>query len=109
MERLSVKSRIGTTVLRSLGNASPKELHMQHAVGAALVDLGGRWLRDADVDFQVAFVPVESTIVQVSRSIAQRSRLLHCTSASRAGISQGNRPLTGVRTLPLVPINGRTT
>jgi hypothetical protein len=55
MERLSVKGRIGTMVLRSLGNASPKELDIQHGLGAALVDLDGLWLRDAAVDFQVAF------------------------------------------------------
>ena len=55
MERLSVKGRMGTMMLRSLGNASPKELHMQHGIGVARVDLSGRWLRDADVNFQVAF------------------------------------------------------
>ena len=55
MERLSVKGRIGTMVLRSLGNASPKTLDVRHGVGAALVDLSGAWLRDADVDFQVTF------------------------------------------------------
>lgn len=55
MERLSVRGRIGTMVLRSLGNASPKELDIQHGVGAVHVDLGGLWLRDAAVDFRVAF------------------------------------------------------
>lgn len=28
---------------------------MQHGIGAARVDLSGTWVRDADVDFQVAF------------------------------------------------------
>jgi len=55
LERLSVKGRMGTMILSSLGNASPKELHVQHGIGAALVDLNGMWLRDADVDFLVAF------------------------------------------------------
>jgi len=55
LERLSIKGRMGTMVLRSLGNASPKELDVQHGIGAARVDLSGMWLRDADVDFQVAF------------------------------------------------------
>lgn len=59
MEQLSIKGRMGTMVLRSLGNASPKELNVQHGVGAALVDLNGMWLRDADVDFQVAFGNIE--------------------------------------------------
>jgi hypothetical protein len=55
MERLSLKGRMGTMVLRSLGNASPEELHMQHGIGAVHVDLGGRWQRDADVDLRVMF------------------------------------------------------
>ena len=55
MESLSVRGRIGTMALRSLGNASPKALHVRHGIGAALVDLSGDWLRDADVEFQVAF------------------------------------------------------
>ena len=54
MERLRVKSRIGTARLRSLGNASPRELQVTHGVGAVLVDLGGAWLANADVDFHVA-------------------------------------------------------
>ena len=30
-------------------------LHVRHGVGAALVDLGGMWQADADIDFQIAF------------------------------------------------------
>lgn len=52
VERLSLKGRIGTMQLLSLGNASPRELHVQHGVGAALVDLGGMWVADADVDLR---------------------------------------------------------
>jgi len=55
MERLSVKGRMGTMILRSLGNASPRSLDVQHGIGAARVDLSGVWLRDADVDFYMAF------------------------------------------------------
>jgi hypothetical protein len=55
MERLSVEGRMGTMVLQSLGNASPRQIRLRHGIGAAHVDLGGGWLRDADVDFQVAF------------------------------------------------------
>jgi hypothetical protein len=54
VERLSVKGRMGTAVLRSLGNASPRELDIQHGIGASLVDLGGMWLRDAEVHYHVA-------------------------------------------------------
>jgi hypothetical protein len=55
VERLRLKGRMGTMNLSSLGNASPKELHIQHGIGAALVDLSGMWLRDANVDFLVTF------------------------------------------------------
>ena len=55
MERLSVSSRIGTMRLDRLGNASPAALDVHHGLGAARVDLHGRWRTDSDIDFQVAF------------------------------------------------------
>lgn len=55
MERLDVKGRIGTTRLSSLGNASPAKLNVRHGIGAALVDLDGAWVADANVRFEVAF------------------------------------------------------
>jgi hypothetical protein len=55
MERLSASARMGTMFLDSLGNASPGRLDVRQGLGAARVGLRGRWQRDADVDFQVAF------------------------------------------------------
>ena len=55
VERMHVSGRIGTMFLSSLGNASPAELRVHHGMGAALVDLHGRWSGDADVGFTVAF------------------------------------------------------
>ena len=55
MERLSVRSRIGTMRLDRLGNASPATLDVHHRLGAAQVNLQGGWRADADIDFQVAF------------------------------------------------------
>jgi hypothetical protein len=54
MERLSVRSRIGTMRLDRLGNASPATLDVHHRLGAAQVDLLGSWRADADIDFRVA-------------------------------------------------------
>ncbi len=54
MERLSVRSKIGTMGLDRLGNASPARLDVHHRFGAALVNLEGRWRTDADIDFQLA-------------------------------------------------------
>jgi hypothetical protein len=55
MERLDVKGRVGTMQLLAIGNASPKRLEIRHGIGAALVNLDGRWRSDAEVGFQVAF------------------------------------------------------
>jgi hypothetical protein len=50
MERLHVRGRIGTMILKSLGNASPRELQVSHGLGATLVNLEGDWRADARVD-----------------------------------------------------------
>jgi len=55
MERLSLRGRIGTMRLDRLGNASPDTLEVHHGLGAAQLNLDGRWRTDADIDFQVAF------------------------------------------------------
>jgi hypothetical protein len=59
MERLSVRSRIGTVLLDRIGNASPAALDVRHRVGAARVDLRGSWRADADIDLRVAFATGE--------------------------------------------------
>jgi hypothetical protein len=59
MERLSVRSGIGTMRLDQLGNASPATLEVSHRVGAAQVNLQGPWRADADIDFRVAFAAGE--------------------------------------------------
>jgi len=59
MKRLGVKSRVGTAILRSLGNASPRALSITHGGGAALVDLDGAWLANANVFFHVALAKGE--------------------------------------------------
>jgi hypothetical protein len=55
MERLSVRSRIGTMRLVGVGNASPATLDVRHRLGAAQVDLQGSWRADADIDLRIAF------------------------------------------------------
>jgi len=55
VDQLTVRARMGTMMLTSLGNASPRKLSVRHGIGAALVDLSGNWLADADIDFQVTF------------------------------------------------------
>jgi len=55
MERLNVLGRSGTVFLKRLGNASPERLDVHHHLGAAVVDLHGRWRNDADIHFRVSF------------------------------------------------------
>jgi hypothetical protein len=55
MQQLSVRSKIGSVGLDSIGNASPSVLDVRHGLGAALVDLRGRWRTDAAVNLQVAY------------------------------------------------------
>jgi hypothetical protein len=75
MERLSVRSRIGTMRLDRLGNASPATLDVHHRLGAAQVNLRGGWRADADIDFQVAFgtgelrLPGDVRIVGLGRPV----------------------------------------
>ena len=55
MEQLMVRSKTGTMRLGSIGNASPGRLDVSHRLGAARVDLRGRWRTDADITFRSAF------------------------------------------------------
>ncbi len=48
-ERITIRSRQGGIFMRSLGNASPRSLEIDHRMGGLLVDLGGQWVRDADI------------------------------------------------------------
>jgi hypothetical protein len=59
MERLKVRSQIGSMLMDRIGNASPAALDVQHRVGAARVDLRGSWRSDSDIDLQVAFATGE--------------------------------------------------
>jgi hypothetical protein len=55
MEQLNVRSKTGTMRLGSIGNASPAVLDVRHRLGAARVDLRGRWRTDAEINFRSAF------------------------------------------------------
>jgi hypothetical protein len=59
MEQLMVRSTTGTMRLGSIGNASPGRLDVNHRLGAARVDLRGRWRTDADINFRSTFSNVE--------------------------------------------------
>ena len=48
-ERITIRSRQGGTFIRSLGNASPRSLEIDHRMGGLTVDLGGEWVRDAEI------------------------------------------------------------
>jgi hypothetical protein len=48
-ERVAVRARQGGLFVGSLGNASPRELEIDHRMGGMTVDLRGKWVRDAEV------------------------------------------------------------
>jgi hypothetical protein len=79
MERLHVKGRIGTVILRSLGDASPRELRVHHGVGAASVNLEGAWRTDARVDFAMTLgrgdliLPQDVRIEGLGRDMSRRA------------------------------------
>lgn len=77
LQRLDVDGKIGTMFLKSVGNASPRELYVSHGIGAARVDLEGMWRGDADVDFRIVLgdgeliLPEEVRIRGLGRSGAE--------------------------------------
>jgi len=49
MERLSIRTSMGGGAFVSLGNASPRQLDVEHSMGGMSLDLRGRWTGDATV------------------------------------------------------------
>lgn len=50
MESFQLDASMGDMEVRSLGDASPRHVSVKHGMGQLLVDLGGKWRRDSDVD-----------------------------------------------------------
>jgi len=53
MERLTVRGRMGGFEADDLGNASPRILDLDFAMGGADIDLTGVWLQDADISLKI--------------------------------------------------------
>ncbi len=50
MEKFRAESSMGSVEIRSLGDASPGSVEVDHSMGEILLDLKGAWQSDADVD-----------------------------------------------------------
>ena len=50
MEKFQLDSSMGSLEVRTLGEASPRVVDVQHGMGELLVDLEGQWQRDGQVD-----------------------------------------------------------
>lgn len=50
MERFAVDGSIGELEIRKLGDASPREVVVDHSIGELFLDLQGTWRQDAEVD-----------------------------------------------------------
>jgi len=55
MESFHTESSVGSVEVRSLGDASPRSVEVDHGIGELFLDLKGAWRNDAeiDVDFSV--------------------------------------------------------
>jgi hypothetical protein len=49
MESLAIRTTAGGALLNHLGNASPRRLDVSYRMGGIDMDLGGRWLADAEI------------------------------------------------------------
>jgi hypothetical protein len=49
MENLSIRTARGGALLNHLGNASPRRFELSYSMGQLDMDLGGRWLADAEI------------------------------------------------------------
>ena len=49
MNRFRVDASIGELRVRSLGNASPAFVELDHSIGEVSLDLRGEWRRDAEI------------------------------------------------------------
>jgi len=50
MESLKIRSVMGGALLNRIGNASPRRLDVNYNMGGIDMDLGGLWLRDAEIN-----------------------------------------------------------
>lgn len=50
MESFQLDSSMGSLEVRSLGEASPRLVQVEHGMGELLVDLEGQWRRDSEID-----------------------------------------------------------
>ncbi len=70
MDRLAIDGSIGSLRLVDVGNASPREVRVQHSIGECEVDLKGLWTQDSDIRLDTSigegrvFVP-EDVVVDV--------------------------------------------
>jgi hypothetical protein len=52
LERLAIAGGVGELEVASVGNASPASTRIQHNLGEMVVDLGGAWTRDGEVEVE---------------------------------------------------------
>jgi hypothetical protein len=50
--RVRLESSIGAISVDRLGNASPSDVEITHAIGETIVDLQGEWLNDGEIDIR---------------------------------------------------------
>jgi hypothetical protein len=66
MERMDIKAQMGGGALGSLGNASPRALNVDCAMGGFAIDLRGRWVEDSDISITAS---MSGTEVRLPRDV----------------------------------------
>lgn len=99
MASFTVDGSMGEVELRGLGDASPRDVRVDHGMGAMLVDLSGAWRNDADVRVEFSmgeckvWLPQENVNIEVDRA---------SVSMGEKRVNLGDRPkIPGAPTIAL--------
>ena len=75
MDSFFLNSSIGELEVRRLGDASPREVEVQHNIGEMLVDLQGDWQRDAEVELRFNIGDAQVWLPEETRTRVERARI----------------------------------
>ncbi len=75
MESFFLSSSIGELEVRRLGDASPREVEIQHNIGEVLLDLQGDWQHDAEVELRFNIGDAQVWLPEETRTNVERVRI----------------------------------
>lgn len=75
MERLRVNGSFGEVEIDSAGNASPREVEVDHSMGSLTLDLRGQWRGDSTVDVECGFGECSVRRPETARLVVEHARV----------------------------------